>query len=187
MPSMRSAPVAFLALSLLVGCTGENAVPTVNVEDFRVTFSNTEGEPVTASSSCSDSIVTTAEAFAERSVIYRIHFPDGETGLSFDMYVRDEGTTEQEFAYFASGILDGSLETGNISYAGGPYKSDDRDDGETVWYEVEGEARTSFGDLWDNGNESYVITDSTNQDAYTNGCTFRVPFAARAEGGTEPE
>jgi len=183
---MRSVPPLVLALAL-VGCPGENSVPTENVEDFRITFSNTESDPVTASQSCSDSITATAAAYGERSLIYRIHFPDGETGLRFDMYVREEGTTVQDFAYFASGLLDGSLEQGNISYAGGPYRDDDRDDGETVWYEVEGEARTSFGDLWDNGTESFVITDSTNQDAYTNGCTFSVPFEGRLEGGTEPE
>ncbi|GEM_PF-1888564 len=186
MPAMRSVPPLVLALAL-AGCTGENNVPTENVEDFRVTFSNTDGDPVTASSSCSDAIAADADGYGERSVIYRIHFPDGETGLRFDLYVRDEGTTDDEFAYFASGLLDGSLEQGNISYAGGPYKDDERADGETVWYEIEGEARTSFGDLWDNGAESYVITESSNQDAYTNGCTFTVPFEARLEGGTDPE
>ena len=128
-----------------------------------------------------------ATNFTERSLLYRIHFPDGETGLRFDLYSRDEGTTEQDFAYFASGLLEGTLEQGNISYAGGPYADDDRADGETVWFEVEGDARTSFGDLWDRGSESYIITDSTNQDAYSNGCQFTIPFEGRLEGGTEPE
>ena len=182
-----SALVLSAPLALLAGCAGENSVPTENVQDFRVTFMNTDSDPVTASTSCSDAIVAEAAAFAERSVIYRIHFPDGEEGLRLDMYVREEGTTVQDFGYFASGILEGSLESGNISYAGGPYKDDDRSDNATVWYEVEGEARTSFGDLWDRGAESYIVTDSTNQEAYANGCTFTMPFEGRLEGGTEPE
>jgi hypothetical protein len=192
MAPMRIVPlslaVALVALVALSGCEGANSVPTTNVQDYRVTFHNTESDPVTATSSCSDVVEAQAADYTERSFIYRVHFPDGEAGLSLDMYVREEGTTEQDFAYFASGLLDGDIESGNISYAGGPYKDDDRGDGETIWYEVEGSVRTSFfGDLWDRGTEKYIITDSTDQGTYTNGCTFSIPFEGRLEGGTEPE
>lgn len=168
-------------LIVLVGCADESGVPTENISDFRMTFESAE-----ASSSCTSDIAAEAEAFAEFSQIYRIHFPLAEDDPSrIDLYWKAEGDPDDQFSYFAAGTIDGNgLDGGSVTYGGGPF-SQERGSGETVTYEIEGAARASFGDLWDAASEEYVFVGSDSSD-FPAGCIFTVHYAGALLAEQEP-
>lgn len=155
-------------------------MPTEDIRDFRMTFSAAD-----ASSSCSEDVVQAAESFAEYSQIYRVHFPlAGEDDSRIDLYWKAEGDPDDNFSFFASGTVDGNgLDGGAITYAGGPF-SQERGDGATVTYEIEGSGRAAFGDLWDNAREEYVFV-SSDSASYPAGCIFGMDYegALLAEQG----
>jgi hypothetical protein len=153
-------------LFLLAACNDGSGVPVDNVRDYRATFSSAE-----ASGSCTDGIASDADSFVEISKIYRVHWPEGPESAAIDLYWRNEGDSEETFSYFASGMLDGTLDEGHFVYAGGPF-SELRGDGATVSYEIDGRVRTSFGDLLQTGTERYTLISSTDQGAWPVGCVF---------------
>jgi hypothetical protein len=161
-------------LWVLAGCSGSWTVPEVNTQDYRVSFSS-----ASASESCSQEILDSANNFEPYSEIYRIYFPNGLEDPRFDLYWKSEGDTEEGFAFFAAGTIEGTLaEEGVLTYAGGAFR-EDRTAG-SVTYEIEGRARASFGDQWDNAHEDYVITETTNGEAYPIGCVYTLDYEGRA-------
>ena len=179
---MRSALLALSILGLaLAGCEGENNVPTdaEGALDFRVVF----GDAV-ASDSCGDGIGGAADSWNEDVALYRIWFPDPD-GIVFRLWWRNEGDSAEDSSFFAEGTMRGTLETGNLEYAGGPF-TEDRGDG-VITYRIEGDVRARAADLWDNGQERFIIEDSTNQNAYRPGCVFTLNYEAtlQTESGGE--
>jgi hypothetical protein len=177
-----------LAVMLLAlpGCNDDSGVPDINIMDYRVLYSNG-----TATDSCSQEIKDAADTFTEFSQIYRLHFPEGEGSARLDLYWKNDGDSDELFTFFAAGTLvsgdggPGTLEDGEINYAGGSFQ-ETRPEG-TVTFEIEGRARAAFGDLLDNAHEAYVITESSNTAAYPKGCVYTLDYTAQglAEQGDD--
>jgi hypothetical protein len=171
--------VLILVPLLLVGCPTPSPVPTgQDTRDYRITY-----DGATATESCGASVKAEAEAFAEFTEIYRIHFPE-QDDLRVDVWWRHESDTESMFSHFASGIIDGSLDEGRLDYAGGPY-FEERSGG-VVEYDIEGSARSRFSDELIGGREAYVVTDSDDPDSPT-GCVFELSYSGRLLAEQEPE
>jgi len=173
-------------LTVLPGCDGGDGPPDTNIRDYRVLYSNGA-----ATESCSQEITDASDTFTDFTQIYRLHFPDGEGSVRLDMYWKNDGDSDELFSFFAAGTLvngeggPGTLEDGEINYAGGSFQ-ESRSEG-TVTFEIEGRARAAFGDLLDNAHESYVITESSNTAAYPIGCEYRLDYTAQglAEQGDD--
>jgi len=171
-----------------MGCDSGWSVPDTDTQDFRISFLSAE-----TTESCGDdgaedptAMVRAKNNFEPFEQIYRIHFPEGQEHPRFDLYWKSEGGTESDFSFFAAGTLQGSMEQGSLTYAGGAFQ-EDRTQGR-VTFEIDG--RVSAGGLagWDAGREEYIITDSTNNDAYPVGCVFTLSYegSSLAEQGDEP-
>ncbi len=181
------APFSLLVLLLVpLGCGPDDGVPDTNASDYRVEFTN-----ATASSSCSQEIEDAANNFTVYAQIYRLHFPEGPGTARVDLYWKPEGDNDDNFTFFAAGTLvspdggPGTLEDGELSYAGGSFQ-ESRSEG-LVTFEIDGRARAAFGDLLDNAHEDYVITESSNTGAYPIGCVYTLDYTAQglAEQGDD--
>jgi len=169
-----SLPLLLLALT---ACDAGNGVPTSNVTDYRVDFTN-----ATATESCSEAIVAEANTFTAFPQIYRLHFPEGPGTVRVDLYWKGEGDADEDFTFFAAGTLSsgdgglGSLESGELSYAGGTFQEARSDPDGTVTFEIEGRAVAESGDRLLNAHEEYHITESTNTAAYAIGCVYTLDY-----------
>jgi len=187
-PSVKNLVVLSICslLFALSGCDDSASVPSVNVTDYRVLYSN-----ATATDSCTQEILDAANTFTEYAQIYRLHFPEGDSSSRIDLHWKNEGDTDSSFTFFAAGTLvspdggPGTLEDGELTYAGGAFQ-EARSEG-TVTFEIEGRARAAFGDLLDNAFEEYVITESSNTAAYPIGCVYTLEYTAQglAEQGDD--
>ncbi len=168
----RRAP-SFLVFALLaVACADDSQIPTIDISDFRVNYTH-----AIASTSCDEDIGSSATNFpTTTSQLYRIHAPEGEENPRIDLYWKLEGDPDTAYTYFASGTRD--IEAGSFSYAGGSFQEER--DGVRVYFEVDGFANNSNADFLTNGREDYVLTGSTDEDAYTPGCVFTVYFDGQA-------
>ena len=187
-PSVKNLVSLSLCLLLfaLTGCDDGVTVPSVDVTDYRVLYSN-----ATATDSCAQEILDSANNFTEYAQIYRLHFPEGSSSSRVDLHWKNEGDTDSSFTFFAAGNLvspdggPGTLEDGELTYSGGSFQ-EARSEG-TVTFEIEGRARAAFGDLLDNAFEEYVITESSNTAAYPVGCVYTLEYTAQglAEQGDD--
>lgn len=159
-----------LPLILLgAGCVTGPTVPTDNVEDYRITYFG-----ASASESCSDDIKAEADTFEEFSLIYRVHWVEGDESSRIDVWWRSSGTAEDDFTFFAAGQLDGTLESGVFQYGSSGFQ-EERDTG-TVWYDIDGRAPVRFTDEISQGSEDFVITQPTSADGYPVGCVYTLNF-----------
>ncbi|HCP47783.1 MAG TPA: hypothetical protein DIU15_17210, partial [Deltaproteobacteria bacterium] len=115
MKSRLLAPLSLCAL-LLAGCDGDWTVPETNTQDFRISF--TEAEVTDSCVNAQDgepeqdptAMVRASDNFDPFEQIYRIHFPEGSEDPRFDLYWKHEGDRESDFAFFAAGTLQGTME-----------------------------------------------------------------------------
>jgi len=187
----RLPAVLSLFLLLAVGCDGGWSVPGIDTQDFRITFQSAVASPSCGEADAEDptAMVRAASNFEEFEQIYRIHFPDGSNDPRFDLYWKAESDKESSFTFFAAGtLIDGTMETGSLSYAGGAFQ-EDRSQGR-VTFEIDGRVRTEQLGQWKDGYEDFIITDSTNSEAYPVGCVFTVnyegvPLAAQGDESSD--
>lgn len=179
------------AALLLAACPAESSIPTVDVEDFRMTFSAAE-----ASASCTDDIRAEADTFEEFSLVYRVHYVDrveeaeGDeqevvTNSRVDVYWREQGTNEEDFTYFAAGSVETSAESGILEYAA-TRLSEERGDNR-VYYDIEGRAPLRFGDEVSNGTEDYIITEPAAANGPPLGCVYTLHFDGTRLTSEDPE
>jgi hypothetical protein len=162
---LRALALASFALTLLCGCPSESLVPDdANIRDFRITFDSAE-----ASESCGQSVQDEANNFEEYSQIYRFWWPDGVDTPSFEVWWKLESEADEEMRFFARGSMEGLLNQGVLTYAGGPY-TEGRSDGD-VRYTIEGQAVVRFDEELFGGSEEYIISASDSAQAPA-GCVY---------------
>jgi hypothetical protein len=162
-----------LFAALLLGCPAGGAIPSDNVSDYRITFREAE-----ATGSCSDDAIGTADAWEERSLVYRVHWVDGPTEPRVDLYWRNNGDNDADFRWFGSGNLEGTLESGVFVYAGRGFR-EERSTG-SVYFDIEGRAPVRFADEIASGTEEYVVVEPSNAEGYVVGCVFTLRFDGAA-------
>lgn len=114
---MRSAALAlFVGLSACpsapVGSV-ESPVPTVDVVDYRLSFST-----VTPDAGCTGTLADEVNAAEPFSLVQRVHFPDGVDEPAIDVFRRSEADGDDAFAFIASGTLKGNLAQGILRWSG---------------------------------------------------------------------
>ncbi len=178
----RLVPALLLTSLALAACPSGSVVPAgTNARDYRISF-----EEATATESCSQSVTDSANNFTPFSQIYRLWFPSGLDDPTFEIWWRLESEGEESFSFFSRGTMEGSLDQGFLSYAGGPFY-EERSDG-TVEFSVEGANTARFGDELFGGSEEYII-GSSDADSVPTGCVYTLGYTGRllAEQGDVAE
>lgn len=161
-----------LSLALLAGCPSESFVPSGDdTRDFRITFTESD-----ATESCGQSVQDEANNFEEFSQLYRFWWPEGVDSTTFEVWWRFESESDDDFRFFARGSMEGLLNEGVLTYAGGPY-TEARDDGD-VRYTIEGSTTVRFQDELFGGSEEYIISDSDSEQAPA-GCVYVLRYTGR--------
>ena len=160
------------AAALLIGCPSESLVPSgADTRDFRITFTDAD-----ATESCGQSVIDEANNHEEYSELYRLWWPDGVDSSSFEVWWRFESESDEEYRFFARGSMDGLLNQGVLTYAGGPF-TEARSSGD-VRFTVEGNTTIRFEDELFGGSEEYIISDS-DVDGLLSGCVYTLGYTGR--------
>lgn len=171
-------PFVLLVLPLLVACDDGSGIPSTNVRDYHVTFTD-----AFASSSCPEPLHSDADAHEEYSQTYRIHFVDGPDEARVDLYWKSRGDADSAFVYFAGGVMTGTLDEGNFDYAGGSYEETRGSD--QLVYRVEGTSRVRFADELVGGIEEFIVEDSSNTADYPIGCVYTLEYTGDLASATD--
>ncbi|MEE2828544.1 MAG: hypothetical protein VX498_05110 [Myxococcota bacterium] len=180
----RFAALAVLVLPLLVACGDGDGIPNTNVVDYHVTFTGAQ-----ASSSCPqplhDEATVASQEENQFTETYRIHFVEGPDEPRVDYYWKERGSSDSSYVFFAAGILQGTLDQGNLDYAGGSF--DETRGSDQLTYRIEGRSGSRFSDELVNGSEDYIIENSSNTADYPIGCVYTVYYSGNLASGTDDD